>query len=113
MANSTLVTATVGNFGYNKTWSLPGHTTTLPRLILQKRRVPTGKQTTSENAVTFLRAGNDANGNLLPSKGQVLCAFKEPVGFLAADRDALVADFRNFVNGDEFAAMLPGTGLWR
>jgi hypothetical protein len=113
MAASTLTTLPVYNGGFNKTWQYTGHTITLPRLIIQKRRVPTGSQTVSENSITILRGGLDAAGNVLPSKGSFQFIAKEPIGYLAADRDALIADFRNFVNGDEFALMLPGCSYWR
>jgi hypothetical protein len=102
------IAATLNEFSTSensRTWTTTGHTPLLPKLVIQKRRVPVGKSSVSETQVTVVYGCSDSEGVVLPAKVAIGSTCRIPVaasGTTAAD--ALVL-YRDIVNSDEFAAM--------
>jgi hypothetical protein len=100
-AQSTALTefATLGD---SRTWTTSGHSTSDPKLVIQKRKVPSGNQVMSEVSVAVVHATDDADGAVLPQKASFTATVRYPI----ASSDTAVADalliFRDIVAGDEF-----------
>lgn len=89
--------------GNSRTYTYTGHTASEPRLVLQKRRVPSGNQSVLEDVITVLSSTEDANGEALPSNVTFSVTLRHPKNGIAADVTAALAIFRDIVAGDEFA----------
>lgn len=88
--------------GNSRTYSLPNHTVLKPQLVVQTRKVPTGDQTVAEMKVDVMSATVDANGLTLPSKCLFSVIHRMPILGETAVQAAMLAYFRDIVNGDEF-----------
>jgi hypothetical protein len=88
--------------GNSRTYTYTGHSAAEPRLVLQKRKVPTGNQTVIEDTITVLSSTEDANGDLLPSKVTFSMVVRRPLDGIAADVTAALAIIRDIIAGDEF-----------
>jgi hypothetical protein len=104
-AMSTVLTEYSSN-GNSKTYSISGHTISKPKLVLAKRKVPTGNQTVSEVELDVVYATEDSDGAILASKivGSVTVRF--PIDGDTTDRDAMVVVLRDAVASDEFTALV-------
>jgi len=89
----------------SRTYFYSGHTALKPKLVIQKRRVPTGNQTVIEDTITVLEATEDADGNVLPQKVSYSVTVRRPVDGDAAEVTSALAIFRDIVAGDEFTAV--------
>jgi len=88
----------------SRTYVTSGHTSVKPKLVIQKRRVPTGNQVMQEDTVTVIHGTEDSDGLVLSQKVSFQATIRQPV--TAADTavaDAL-AIFKDIIAGDEFAA---------
>lgn len=84
------------------TYTTLGHTVQKPKLVLQKRRVPTGNQRVAEDVITVLHGADDANGDPLASKVAFSVSVRRDKDTVAADIAAALVIFRDMVAGDEF-----------
>jgi hypothetical protein len=100
---STVVTEFADN-GNSRTFTLAGHTVLKPKLVIQKRRVPSGNQTVATTEVDVILATTDATGLPLKEKVRFSVSVNTPVNGDSLDNDAALAIFRDIVAGDEFAA---------
>lgn len=103
MAGMTTVLTEFSTQGDSKTYTTAGHTVSKPKLVIQKRRVPTGKQKTQEISISVVHGTEDSLGALLPEKVAFQTVVKFPVAGIPADVTAALAIFRDIVAGDEFA----------
>lgn len=85
----------------SRTWTYTGHTTSKPKLVIQKRKVPSGNQVVSEDVVSVISGAEDSNGIILPSKIVFTFTCRQPIEAIAADVSAAFAVFRDVVAGDE------------
>jgi hypothetical protein len=87
----------------SRTYTTSGHTSVKPKLVIQKRRVPTGNQVIQEDTISVIHGTEDSNGVVLSQKVSFQVTVRQPV--TAADTavaDAL-AIFKDMIAGDEFA----------
>lgn len=84
------------------TYTTSGHTVQKPKLVLQKRRVPTGNQVVAEDVITVLHGAEDSNGVILDSKVAFSASVRRHKDAIAADVAAALVIFRDIVAGDEF-----------
>lgn len=85
------------------TYTTSGHTVQKPKLVLQKRRVPTGSQVVAEDTITVLHGAEDSDGTVLDSKIAFTVTVRRPKDAIAADISAALAIIRDIVANDEFA----------
>jgi hypothetical protein len=99
-AMSTALTE-FSNIGNSRTYTVTGHTSSKAKLVLETRRVPSGKQNVAENVITVAYATEDADGLLIPQKASCSFSCKFPINGDTADRDAVLAVIRDIVASDE------------
>lgn len=85
-----------------RTYFYTGHSVTKPKIVLQKRRVPSANQEIVEDVVTVLNGTADAAGTLLDSRVSFSVTVRRPKDGVAADVTSALATFRDIVAGDEF-----------
>lgn len=103
MAAMTTVLTEFADSGNSRTYTTSTHTTAKPRLVIQKRKVPSGKQTVQEVSVQVVHATEDASSVILPSKVVFEANHRSPIDGAAADVTAALAIFRDIIAGDEYA----------
>jgi len=88
--------------GDSRTWTTTGHTPGLPKLVIQKRRVPTGNSSIAESTVTVVYGTEDGAGDVLPSKVSMSVNVRYPV----SSGDSAIADaltlLKDVVQSTEF-----------
>jgi hypothetical protein len=89
--------------GNSRTYTLTGHTALSPKLVLQRRKVPSGNQIVIEDTVTVLEATTDSAGATMPQRVSFSATIRRPSGGDAAVVTAALAVFRDIIAGDEFA----------
>lgn len=97
----------------SKTYTSAGHTARRPRLVVQKRRVPSKEGAVASMETTIIRGTVDEAGLPLSSKVAfgVSIRFPNNIGSSETDlTDALVL-LRDVVASDEFAATLTTQGF--
>jgi hypothetical protein len=102
MAAMTTALTEFSDNGNSRTYTYTGHTALSPKLVLQKRRVPSGAQTVIEDTITVLNATEDSDGNVLPQKVSFSATVRRPLNGDAADVTATLATFRDIIASDEF-----------
>lgn len=102
-AMSTVVTE-FSDLGNSRTYTYTGHTAIKPKLVLQKRKVPSGNQVVLEDSVRILVATTDPTSAVMAEKISFEVIVRRPTLGLAADVTAALATFRDVVAGDEFTA---------
>jgi hypothetical protein len=108
-AMSTVVTEFADN-GNSRTYFYTGHTALKPKLVIQKRKVPSGKQVMLEDSVKNVVATTDPLSVIMAEKISFEVIVRRPTLALAADVTAALATIRDIVAGDEFAAMVTTQG---
>lgn len=94
-----------------RTYVLDSHSSLEPRLVIQKRRVPTGSQVVQEDTVTLLWTTTDSSGAVLPEKVSMEAKIKQPRTGDSADVTSALSIFKDLVLGDEFTTMVT-TSKW-
>lgn len=92
--------------GDSRTFYVTGHTVAKPKLVIQKRKVPTGNQTTASMSTSVIYGASNAAGEVLPSKIALEAACRWPVDMTSTDRDAAIALYRDFVASDAFVSAI-------
>lgn len=90
----------------SRTFFYTGHTVMKPKLVLQRRKVPTGKEVIAEDVITVLNGTEDAAGDYLEPRVTFSATLRRPKDGIASDVTAALAVFRDIVAGDEFTAMV-------
>jgi hypothetical protein len=90
----------------NRTYMVSGHTVQEPRLLIQKRKVPTTSTGAAESHLMVVYGTTDAEGLPLASKVVFDAGVRYPANGQSDDVTAALAVFRDFVASDEFAAMV-------
>lgn len=106
MAAMTTTLKEFANNGNSRTFSLPGHTIAQPKVLIQKRKVPTSVDGVAEDSVKIVLATTDSAGVILSSKisGEVI--IRRPVKGDAADVTDMKAFLLDLINSDEFSAVV-------
>jgi hypothetical protein len=86
----------------SRTYTYSGHTASLPKLVLQKRKVPSGNQIVIEDTITVLEATEDADGAVMPQRVSISTTIRRPIGYDSAILTNVLAVYRDIVAGDEF-----------
>lgn len=90
----------------SRTYEIDGHTVQAPKLLIQKRKVPTSASGTSSSSMMVVYGTEDDGGNPLQSKVAFGADVRYPVNGQTTDIAAALAVFRDFVASDEFTAMV-------
>lgn len=104
MAAMTTALTVFSDIGDSRTYTQSGHTALKPKLVLQKRRLPTGSQVVAEYSFQVLNATEYPAGNVLPQKVGFKAVITYPLNAESAVITAALATFRDMVAGDEFGA---------
>jgi hypothetical protein len=100
-------TISVFNDGDNaRTYSLPGNTVALPRLLVQKRKQPKTSTNLAEDRLLVLYGSTDDDGTPLASKVVIELNVRRPANAQSADVTAALAVARDFIASDEVTAMV-------
>jgi hypothetical protein len=95
--------------GDSRSYVLDDHTVALPRLLIQKRRVPVGSQTMAEVSFAIVNGTTDPSEAVpateVPNVNFTLTV-RYPYFADTADRDDALALLRDMVASDEFAASI-------
>lgn len=103
MAAMTTALTEFDNSRNFRSYTYTGHTSAEPKMVLQRRRVPSGNQTIIEDTIQVTSSTEDSAGAILPSKVSFHVTVRHPIDGIAADVTAALAVFRDIVAGDEFA----------
>lgn len=79
MADMTTVLQRHRNYGDTVVYEQPGHTVKVPKIVVQKRHTPSGKQTVAEDSLTFSNGAVDSTGALLPGRSSVQIIIRRDV----------------------------------
>jgi hypothetical protein len=90
----------------NRTYMVSGHTVQAPRLVIQKRKVPSTSSGVAESHLMVVYGTEDADGNPLASKVVFDAGVRYPADGQSSDVSAALAVFLDFVASDEFANMV-------
>lgn len=105
------MTATVTKFaqqGNSVTYTASGHTIAKPKLLLQKRKLPSGNANSVAELQTTVLFGtvDSVSSTAMAARIQLTAQCRRPVNATQADVDAAVALFRDFVASDAFTASI-------
>lgn len=103
MAAMTTALTEFSDNGNSRTYTYTGHTASEPRLVIQRRRVPTGQTSVIEDTISVISSTEDASGELLASKVNISATIRRPVNGIASVVTAALAIFRDVIAGDEFS----------
>lgn len=106
MAAMTTALTEFSDSGNSRTYTQAAHTVQEPKLVIQKRRVPSGNQTVAESTFSVVNATTDVDGAVLSEKVMFSAVCRTPIAGDAADVTAALATFRDIVAGDEFGNMV-------
>jgi hypothetical protein len=90
----------------HRTYMVSGHTVQAPRLVIQKRKVPTTSSGISESHLMVVYGTEDAEAMPLNSKVVFDAGVRYPANGQSDDITAALAVFRDLVASDEFTAMV-------
>lgn len=89
-----------------RTYIVAGHTVAAPRLVIQKRKVPTTAAANAETHLMVVYGTVDAESLPLAAKVVFDAGVRYPANGATADVMAGLAVFRDFVASDEFTALV-------
>lgn len=109
MASLSATLTEFADNGNSRTYTAAGHTASKPKLVVEKRTVPTGNQTMSEFSGMVVFGVNDSEGGVAPQKVSMEIKARYPVlaidsSDLATQIAAALVLIRDFVASDEFGA---------
>jgi hypothetical protein len=90
----------------NRTYMVSGHTVSAPRLVIQKRKVPSTASGVSESHLMVVFGTEDVGGSPLASKVVFDAGVRYPADGQFDDVTSALAVFRDLVASDEFTAMV-------
>lgn len=111
MTASALNTLTEFSDSLNsRTYTLSGHTAVKPKLVIQKRRVPTGQQSVLEDTIKVVQGTNASDGSPIQEKVTFEVKVRRPIGALQADIDSARTAIQNIVQSAEFSTVVNTQG---
>ncbi len=87
----------------SRTYTSTGHTVSKPKLVVQKRRVPSGNQSVQETTISVIHGTEDSAGAILPQKVSMKVVVTYPISGLASEVTNVQTILRDIIAGDEFA----------
>lgn len=102
MAAMTTVLTEFSSNGNSRTSTYSGHTAIMPKLVIEKRKVPEGNQTMAEYSFKTIEATTDADGAVLPQKVSIETIVRYPILGDADEITSALAVHRDVIAGDEF-----------
>lgn len=104
MAGMSTVLTEFSDSGDSRTCTTSGHTAIQPKLVIQKRKVPTGVEGVAEMSYSVIHGTTDSEDAPLPQRVGFTATVRYPVQGDSADISAALTIFKDLVAGDEFAA---------
>lgn len=108
MASYSTVITGFSESDNKRTYQISGHTVQAPKLLIQKRKVPSTINAVVEDNIEVVYGTTNAAGEILASKVGFSANVRRPADGLAATNTAALAVFRDFVASDQFTAMVTG-----
>lgn len=102
MAVMTTTLKEFSNSGNSRTSTYSGHSALNPRLVIEKRHVPSGNQTMVEYSLKVVSGTVDADGLVLAQKVSFESVVRYPLLGQSSDVTAALAIFRDIIAGDEY-----------
>jgi hypothetical protein len=102
MAAMTTALTEFSTNGNSRTSTIDGHTALLPKLVIEKRKVPENGQIMVEQSVKVVQATTDAEGLTLAQKVTFEAISRYPLQGQSATVTAALAVFRDVIAGDEY-----------
>lgn len=106
MASYTTDLTEFASNGDSRTYTVSGHSVSLPKLVIQKRKVPTGNQIMAESNVSVVYGTVDAAGAVLPQKVLMTFGVRYPVNSTSTAITAALATARDLIASDEWTAIV-------
>jgi len=111
MANMTTVLKEFADNGNSRTYVTSAHTVAEPRVVIQKRKIPTNQVAgVSEDSCKVVYGTSDATGPLA-QKISLEVVVRRPLNADATDLSGAIALFREMVASDNFSSVISGQ-LW-
>jgi hypothetical protein len=110
MAAMTTALTEFSDNGNQRTSTVSGHTAAKPRLVIQKRTIPSSSTSSVSYEASVIYATEDSDGNILPGKVAFTASVRYPIQGDSTDLSAALVIFRDIVAGDEFEASVSSTG---
>lgn len=109
MASLSATLVEYSDNGNSRTYTASGHTATKPKIVVEKRVVPTGNQVMAEFSASIIQGVLDSDGGIAPQKVSHTVTVRYPVigvdpTDLASINAACLVLLRDFVASDEFGA---------
>lgn len=89
-----------------RTYMVSGHTVQAPKLLIQKRKVPSTQSANQESDLMVVYGTTDADSIPLSQKVVFSANVRYPANGNSSDVTAALAVFRDFVASDQFGAMV-------
>lgn len=107
MAAMTTVLTTFDSGKENvRTSTLAGHAAVKPRLVIEKRKLPSGAASMVEQSCKIVLATEDTNGVVLQNKVSIEIIARYPIAGESADVTAALAYAKDIIAGNEFASSI-------
>lgn len=94
--------------GDSRTYTTSGHSASKPKLVIQKRKVPTGNLTMAEYSVGVVHGVNDADGAVMSQKVSHTVVSRYPINADPTDLASVIAAslviIKDVVQSDEWTA---------
>lgn len=107
MAGMLTALTVFSGIGNTRTYVRTGHTSVMPKLVIQKRKVPGAGKTTLEDSLAVINATFESDG-VTPAASRVAfeVSVRRPNFADAAHVSDALAVFRDIVASDEFTTMV-------
>lgn len=86
----------------SRTYTTTGHTVLKPKLVIQKRKIPSNSNGNAESRVAIVHATEDSDGEVIANRVAFEAVVRMPLQGDATDQVAALAIFRDIIAGDEF-----------
>jgi anthranilate phosphoribosyltransferase len=106
MASFTTTISEYSDKENKRTYAIDGHTVSAPRLVIQKRKVPSVPEANAESHLLVVYGTDDSESNPLSAKIVFDAGVRYPANGQSDDVTAALAVFRDFVASDEFTSMV-------
>jgi hypothetical protein len=110
MASFTTTISEFSDKENHRTYAITGHTVQTPRLVIQKRKVPSSSSANAETELMVVFGTSDAEGVPLSAKVAFSANVRYPANGDSADVSAALAVFRDFVASDQFTVLVNSQG---
>lgn len=94
----------------SRTYTVTGHTVTKPKLVIQRRKVPSSISGVAESSIRVVYGTVDSSGATLQQRVSFEIICRTPVQGAAADVAAALVVIRDIVACDEYTALVSSQG---